>query len=84
VPLPHSNGHDQNLRLAVNTGTRHLHAVWTRVTPGSKKKESGIMHEAQNNSGWLKPLFITHWYRDVATQIGLNSAGHPYVGFNQR
>jgi hypothetical protein len=84
VPLPHTAGHDHNLRLVVNTDTHHLHAAWTRVIASSHAKKSGIMHEGQSATGWLKPTFVSHWYRDVPTQITLTSAGHPYIGFNQR
>jgi hypothetical protein len=83
VPLPHSNSHDRDLRLAVNTATRHVHAVWTRVVASSRSKKSGLIHTAQGKSGWLKPVQLTHWYRDVATQISLDQNGHPYVGYNQ-
>jgi hypothetical protein len=85
IKVPHTTGDDHNLRLLVNTATHHLHAVWTRIIPNHKKSpKSGIMHEAQNANGWLKPTYVSHWYRDVPTQITITTAGHPYVGYNQR
>lgn len=84
LALVHSNGYDHNLRFEVNTGTSHLHAVWTRIVPGHKSGKSGLMHEAQTTTGWQKPFYVTHWYHDIATDITLDPAGHPFIGFNQR
>lgn len=83
VPLPHTTGDDSNLRLVVNTDTRNLHAVWTRITPSGSSRTSGLMHEAEVDNGWLKPFFLTHWYGDVATQITLTANRHPIVGYDQ-
>jgi hypothetical protein len=84
VPLPHSNGNDHYLRLVVNPATRHLHAAWTRIIAGKPgSANNGLMHEAQGSSGWNKATYITHWYRDVPTQITLTKKYHPIIGFDQ-
>jgi hypothetical protein len=83
IPLSHTTGDDRYLRLTVNTATRHLHAVWTRTTSSHQGKKGGLMHEAQTNNKWSKPIYLTHDSHDVATQITLTNGYHPIVGYVQ-
>jgi hypothetical protein len=84
IPLPHATAKDSSLRLLINPDTRTLHAAFTRVTPGSHVAKSGIMQEARTGGRWSTPKYFTHWYRDVADEITINSAGKAVVSYEQR
>jgi hypothetical protein len=82
--LPHSTVRDSSLRLAYNQSSGHLHAAFTRVTPGSKADKSGIVTEKMAGSRWTRLKFLTHWYRDFADQITFNRNGGAVIGYTQR
>jgi hypothetical protein len=83
-PLVHTTAQDTALRLTTNVDTGHLHAAWTRFVPSSPAKKSGIMQEQRTDAGWPKPVFLTHWHRDIAQGIQLTASGHPVIGYYQK
>jgi hypothetical protein len=84
-PLPHSTGRDTGLVLAINPNTGRPHAAFTRVSPGSKRKRSGILVEDKLASGsWTTPAFVTHWYLDHADQMAIAGHGVSIIGYDQR
>jgi hypothetical protein len=84
IALQHTTLHDKNLILVRNPDTGTLHATFQRAiaSPQSAKTaKSGIMKEYFLKGNWSTPAFMTHWFKDMPLQAGLDANDKLHVEY---